>query len=565
MIGTVRKHQNWLWAIIITVIIISFVAFFSPNVKLGMTDDDGFYVGAIQNKPITREEFLQAQAEVYVMYRLRSGEWPRNDERTQGMLQDEIYSRLLWVKKLEDLKVHISPEATADMIATVFGSRGKPIEDYEAFVRDNLQGSRFTKDDLERLLRHELGRQHLISLFGLSGKLVTPQEAEFLFQRDNEALYVDAIFFNTSNYLSKVSVNETNLSQFYVQNLAQYRIPERVQVDYVQFDASNYLAKADADIATRTNLNQILESIYAQRGGTNYYKDSSGRGLSMEEAKPKIMEDARIELGLFEARKEAQLFINELFKAGEQGGKMDGALFGKVAEEQKRKVQTTPFLEQNHDLPGLDARFRTAAFQLSSDEKPFNDSPVMGEHAVYALAFKKRLPSEAPPFEKVKEKVREDYKMNEAARLAREAGDKFSFDLRNKLKEGRKLASVCAEYNVKAESLPSFSLSTRDLPAIKGRLTLDRLQNAVGRLTVGDNTDLMYAEDGGVVLHLRDRIPLSKDKAQAELQTYAKEISDQRQFVAFNHWLTQQAEEMHLVRPTREPAGPGQNPPPKPN
>ena len=34
MFGTIRKHQTWLWAVIITLTIISFVVFFSPYSKL---------------------------------------------------------------------------------------------------------------------------------------------------------------------------------------------------------------------------------------------------------------------------------------------------------------------------------------------------------------------------------------------------------------------------------------------------------------------------------------------------------------------------------------------------
>ena len=31
MIGTLRKHSQWLWGIIITVVIVTFVIFFSPD------------------------------------------------------------------------------------------------------------------------------------------------------------------------------------------------------------------------------------------------------------------------------------------------------------------------------------------------------------------------------------------------------------------------------------------------------------------------------------------------------------------------------------------------------
>src|SRR6185436_11262120 len=100
------------------------------------------------------------------------------------------------------------------------------------------------EEDLERFIRHELALQQLISVAGLSGKLVTPQEAQSIYEREHQEVAAQAVFFSASNYLASVSAPPEAVSQFYTNQMARYRLPDRVQVSYVKFGISNYLAEA---------------------------------------------------------------------------------------------------------------------------------------------------------------------------------------------------------------------------------------------------------------------------------------------------------------------------------
>ena len=74
MFGTIRKHQTWLWAIIITLTIISFVIFFSPAAKVNNNAQraEGDF-GSINGHKITRDEYLNAKREIYLQYFFMSG------------------------------------------------------------------------------------------------------------------------------------------------------------------------------------------------------------------------------------------------------------------------------------------------------------------------------------------------------------------------------------------------------------------------------------------------------------------------------------------------------------
>ena len=75
MIGTIRKHSQWLWGIIITVVIITFVIFFTPDAKFGRGGGAPSY-GTIYGEPIKRDDLAQAYADARLGYFLSTGQWP---------------------------------------------------------------------------------------------------------------------------------------------------------------------------------------------------------------------------------------------------------------------------------------------------------------------------------------------------------------------------------------------------------------------------------------------------------------------------------------------------------
>src|SRR5690349_10089961 len=104
MFGTIRKHQTWLWAVIITMTIISFVYFFSPTQKMNGAGGATNY-GTIDGKKITREEYADAQKEVYLRYYFSTGTWPKNEKNSNFDPMRETYFRLMLIHKMDDLGI----------------------------------------------------------------------------------------------------------------------------------------------------------------------------------------------------------------------------------------------------------------------------------------------------------------------------------------------------------------------------------------------------------------------------------------------------------------------------
>src|SRR5260370_27004405 len=247
-----------------------------------------------------------------------------------------------------------------------------------------------------------------------------------------------------------------------------YRIPERVQVSYVKFELANYLSDAEQEMAKMTNLDDRIEAVYQQRG-TNYYKDVK----SPEEAKAKIKEEVRKEFMAAAARARANAFATELFNKEPMRPENLAAL----ATESNLTVRLSAPFDQASGPTNLEvgSSFVKAAFSLSPTNEPFA-GPLPGEDAFYVIALNKRIPSEAPTLDQVRDRVVADYKYVQALNQARQAGQSFYLTLTNGLAHGKTFSALCAEAKLTTLQLRPFSISTRSLPDIEELVSLNLLQ-----------------------------------------------------------------------------------------
>jgi hypothetical protein len=76
MFRTLRQHKTWLWGILIIVVIISFVIFFSPDVNRN-PEASATTVGRMDGKPVDSDTFRAAYFEADLLYFLNNGQRPQ--------------------------------------------------------------------------------------------------------------------------------------------------------------------------------------------------------------------------------------------------------------------------------------------------------------------------------------------------------------------------------------------------------------------------------------------------------------------------------------------------------
>src|SRR5437764_14298358 len=124
MFATIRKHQTWLWAVIITLTIISFVIFFSPYSRVNSERRRESNFGSINGERITQEDFINARNEVELQYFFfrSAGNWPTDEAKRTGWDQDrEIYQLLLLIQKQRQMGIQISAQMAAQTARNLLG------------------------------------------------------------------------------------------------------------------------------------------------------------------------------------------------------------------------------------------------------------------------------------------------------------------------------------------------------------------------------------------------------------------------------------------------------------
>jgi len=547
MFASIRRYQRILWLIVAIVVVISFVFVdFMTNRGGGRGGGSELDLGTVYGKQITREEYLKAMQEMKLFHYLRYQEWPGSDRsRQMGFdLERETYNRLVLIEKINRMKIVVSPESRSEWAREVFkGPENQPFtaEMYDSFVANTLNKNGLSAEDFWRFAAHQVAQQHIMTVLGTSGKLVTPQEGETLFKQSNEQIQSDLVMFPSSNYLAKVTIIPQALGEFFTNNMPDYRLPTQVQVSYVLFDTSNFLAQATAELAALTNLNAALDAAY-QRQGPDFYKDAAGQPLSAEAAKAKIKAEQILLTARIQAEKKANDFIKELIDLHDKDPKQKDLLERLASANGLLAKTTAPFSEEMPPAGIQSPNFSQAAFALNSED-PLSTIPLMSEEGAYVIGLKNTIPTRDQTMEAVRERVVQDFKTVESVRLAKSAGDQFLISLTNGLAAGKTFSEIAAESRVVVTPLPPFSLSSKTVPGWDYAINLNMMQRIAQSLTPGKHSMYIPMREGGMVLFLRGRQPVDVSKVAAELPGFLNELRSERMGAAFSDWYQRECQE----------------------
>ncbi len=531
MIGTIRKHSGWLWLVIISATIVSFVFWGASSARVG-TGGGGPSLGSVYGKKVTPDQYLSAKKDFYLSYWFSSGRWPDDAAMSPTEIEQQIYLSLMLTQKAQLMGIHVSDDAAATSASqrlAALGRNGQSVP-LDALMEQVLTPKGFTAADFENYVRHDLMIHELVQAMGLAGELITPQEASAAYQRENEELSCQAVFFSASNYIASVKVTPAVVGQFYTNYQAQYRLPDRVQINYVSYPVSNYLAQSRAEWA-KTNLNDNVTA-YLQKVGENYKGSKTA-----DEAKAKIKEELITARAQADARKAANDLATEVFALDP----VSPANLATVANQKGLILhQTAPFAKNTgpEDIASA-VNFTKAAFQLTADSPLAG--PITDGDIIYVIALAKTLPSEIPPYQQIQFQVAMDYERRESVLLAQRDGLAFYQSLTNQMAAGHSFAAVAVGAGHAAEVLPPFSISTQELPELGDRASLGQIKQAAFTAAPGKPSAFVPTMDGGFILLVQSRLPVDPSTLAANLPQFTQNLRRSRQGEAFNQWLQGEA------------------------
>jgi hypothetical protein len=549
MFGTIRRHQKWLLATIITLTIISFVWYFNPAQRGARNQQrptgEGF---KLNGQRVTQQMLSDAGREVRLLYFLNFRKWPEQDtERAQQIgfdIETEAYLRLFRVSKADEAGIQVPDKTVAELARRLLGGEA----DLDRFAKELLLPNGLTLDDFERFVRNDAKIQQLSMVVGAAGRLITPADAEVLYRREHQEVGGDLVFFHWSNYLSKVVITNGALTNWHV--MRGYRTPEKVQVSYVEFARTNFIAEANKQFADTTNLDGRLREIY-YKVGPNNFKDTNGTVLSETNALEKIRAEQQERLTMMFAARQANEFANKLYD--KQSVRAEN--LQELAASNNLPVQVSmPFTrDEGPTNLNVSPKFTQIAFSLNATNNPVSFQPIDGENGYYIVALKESVPSQPEPYETITNKVTEDYNRYMAFTLAYNDATNFIAQATNGLAQGKTFDEMAQKAGLKVESLPPISQRTDSITNLDERLDVRRLKQMMFSLEPGKVSGYIpNPPDGGYVAYLRARLPLDEAKVREELPKFTSELRYQKQNEIFGLWFRKQAEQAKLPLPNRQ-------------
>jgi hypothetical protein len=558
MIGTIRKHQKWLWMVIIVATILSFLIYFTPNSRNSILDrtPSSVNLGSVFGDPITPEQLRAAEQEGRIFFRLSYGEWPESEERRKEVRRF-AEQRLLLNAELEQFHITATPELAARYTKQLLGVRPDDAVPAEKIMEELVKLARegnVAVEDFDRFARHQAAQEYLVALVGMSGQLITPQETEVFYRRENEPMETELVSFPATNFYATTAPAEKDIADFYAKRQADYRVPDRIQINYVELKYSNYLARAEKQLGT--NFNEHVDQEYF-REGPAAFKDEAGAQLSAEAAKAKIKKQILQNVARNEATRDANSFLNDLSQGHDDQHPYTPEDLTALAKARHLTVKTSePFDLKNgpKDLGILPKNLRVL-FSLRDDDPDdkersmiYAPSPLPGEEAVYVAGLQKRIPSQIQPLSAVHDKVAADYRQSKALDLARAAGSRFESALGAGLAQGKTFDTMCAAQFVRPQNLSPFSLTSASIPEVPDKSEFEQLQDVAGKMHAGQCSPFIPTADGGFLLYVKAQLPVDQAALQRDMPAFLARMRERFQIAAFNAWFARQMQ-LHFVAP----------------
>jgi len=529
------RHHSWILIATLSLTIISFVIFMGKGPSRSGSGMAGGDYGTIYGQVITPTQYEEARREFFISYWEQTGEWPdKSTSISSTEIEQEVYSYLIMELKAKELGIHVSDDAAAtaanDLLRSpslmrMFGTT-EPVP-ASAFVQQVLEPEHLGAADFERGVRTRVAINQLVTLLGLPGALITPQEAGSMYDSEYQEVSAQAVFFSASNYLADARLDATSLGEFFTNNMAAYREPDRVQVNYVVFNTSNFVAQSKAEWA-KTNFEDTVSAVYDRYATTEFANEKSP-----EAAKTKIREMLVNRRALQDAGAQANDFVAALY--GMNPVQADN--LATLAKQKNLPVYiSAPFGEdygpQDFNAP---TGFAKAAFQLNLDS-PYN-GPIAGSDAIYVISLARQLPSEIPSLDSIHNRVTQDFLTAQAVALAQRNGTNFYFAAHVQTSLGQKFAKVAAGSQLSAVTLSPFSPSSTEVPELADQNDLNQLKRAAFSTPPGRVSPFVPTADGGFVLYVQSLLPVDQTKKSTDFPKFLAEVRRARLNEAFNLWI----------------------------
>jgi len=302
------------------------------------------------------------------------------------------------------------------------------MERYERAVRS--QG--MTVQGFQERLRADLANQQVID--AVSGGVIVPTSVASSFLKTQlEERTVHMVQFDAEDYMKNVSADETELKQYYDENLAEFAVPARVKAAYVVLtpDAiKSQIQIPDADLQAAYEARKAALQVPEERKASHILvevpADASAEKVAAAKARAQaLLDKVKANPASFAAVAKAE--------SDDPGSKNEGGDLG--------------FFGRGAMLP----EFEDAVFAASAPGLIPN--LVKTEFGFHVIRLDEIRPASTPGFDATKDKIREELTAEAAGRRFAEVAEQFANMV---YEQPDSLAPVAERFGLKVETTENW-------------------------------------------------------------------------------------------------------------
>ncbi len=244
MLRVLREHAtSWMLKGILLLVAVTFISWGGYSL---VREKKVTYVAKVNGVTVEWREYNDAFQNVIKQYRQALG--PSFDDKMIDELHlkdktlDDLIAKILILQEARRLGLSVSDEELRGAIESVpaFQIDGQfDKRNYERFLRL----SRMTPEEFEQSQRENLVISKAVSLIKMNGGKVSDQEVLDTYLFENERIDLTFMKIVPDSFKNQVSVNETEIKDYYDKHREEFRIPTSVQIQYLLFRPSDFESK----------------------------------------------------------------------------------------------------------------------------------------------------------------------------------------------------------------------------------------------------------------------------------------------------------------------------------
>jgi peptidyl-prolyl cis-trans isomerase D len=394
-------QSKTVWYIILGIIVVSFVGFFTPTMRGRGKHTPEQAAGELFGKKVTQDEYRRAYRNAYMWQVISSGRMIPVTDKLSAALHREAWVRLAALHKVQEQKIPVTNEEIVRQIQMVPIFHDKKGAFDSSLYKIILQNLSMSSRQVEQLFREQLSLSKLLYRH-TQATLISPYELTRAYHFYTDRFVLDYALLSREAVEKDVAVSQEDAKTFFEQNTESFRIPSKVRVSYVEFPVKDFLDQAE--VSEETALQAYNQNKERYRV-VNTNENAEVEYLPFEKVQGAITDQLREGLARRQAAAKASEFVADISPESE-GEQPD---FKGKAASAGLEIKTLPAFGAGDKLSGIDptAPFRQAAFGLQNDTYSSFSDAVVGKSSVYVLSLEQRYESFLPEFDVVEDDAME--------------------------------------------------------------------------------------------------------------------------------------------------------------